>query len=247
MNNFIKQVIEEKFASKAQQRYFYAQAGKGGKKGKNWAKWAKEFSNKTDFDQIPDKIKNEHDIEEIVDDKGNIKRGEIPVSSKKSTIGSKERTEKVVKSGAGAMGVHGVHGTHTTLKYWAESEEVKEIEMDDSLGYDKTLGADLPYKKALKYFVTTLGIDEDEAKERLEAMGYIPDENELIRLVENPKQFVNDYLESVLVKKSKENEIMDKEDEKINPLVLKQIGALKKTAEKNNISLQTIINQLKGE
>ena len=52
MNNFIKQVIEEKFASKAQQRFFFAQAGKGGKKGKKWAKWAKEFSDKTDYDKM---------------------------------------------------------------------------------------------------------------------------------------------------------------------------------------------------
>jgi hypothetical protein len=31
MNNFIKQVIEEKFASKAQQRFFYAKANEKGK------------------------------------------------------------------------------------------------------------------------------------------------------------------------------------------------------------------------
>ena len=54
MNNFIKQVIEEKFASKAQQRYFYAQASKGGKKGKKWAKLADEFSSETNFKKIPD-------------------------------------------------------------------------------------------------------------------------------------------------------------------------------------------------
>ena len=54
MNNFIKQVIEEEFASKKQQRFFYAQAGKGGKKGKKWGKWAKEFSSKTDFENLPD-------------------------------------------------------------------------------------------------------------------------------------------------------------------------------------------------
>jgi hypothetical protein len=73
MNNFIKQVIEEKFASKAQQRYFYAQAGKGGKKGKKWAKWAKEFSDDTDFEKIPEKVEEE-EIDEIVDEKGNIMR-----------------------------------------------------------------------------------------------------------------------------------------------------------------------------
>ena len=59
MNNFIKNIIEETFASKAQQRYFYAQAGKGGKKGKKWAKWAKEFSDKTDFKKIPEKVEKE--------------------------------------------------------------------------------------------------------------------------------------------------------------------------------------------
>ena len=40
MNNFIKQVIEEKFASKAQQRFFFAKA-KGGK-NKKWAKKPKD-------------------------------------------------------------------------------------------------------------------------------------------------------------------------------------------------------------
>ena len=60
MNNFIKQVIEEKFASKAQQRFFYAKAnekGKPKKEKKKWGKWAKEFSDKTDYDEIPDKVK----------------------------------------------------------------------------------------------------------------------------------------------------------------------------------------------
>ena len=50
MNNFIKQVIEEKFASKAQQRFFYAKAnekGKPKKEKKKWSKWAKEFSDDT--------------------------------------------------------------------------------------------------------------------------------------------------------------------------------------------------------
>jgi len=57
MNNFIKQVIEEKFASKAQQRLFFAKA-KGGK-NKKWSKWAKEFSDDTDYSKIPDKVKKE--------------------------------------------------------------------------------------------------------------------------------------------------------------------------------------------
>jgi len=243
MNNFIKQVIEEKFASKAQQRFFYAQAGKGGKKGKKWAKWAKEFSADTDFKKIPEKAEKEDEIEEIVDDKGNIKRSDVPLAIKKSTIGSKKRTDKVVKTGAGAMGTHGVHGTHTTLKYWAESD------MSGALGYDDTLGDDATYDEAYEHFTKKLGLPEDEAKERLKAMGYIPDEKELVRLVENPKKYMKDYIESVLVKKTDDSDVLSKDENKpeLNPLIKKQIDSLKKSLKNNNISIDKIINHLKSE
>ena len=96
MNNFIKQVIEEKFASKAQQRYFYAQAGKGGKKGKKWAKWAKEFSSETDFDKIPDKVeKEEKEVDEIVDKKGNIARSKKPTDFNAKGITQNDTTDEV--------------------------------------------------------------------------------------------------------------------------------------------------------
>jgi hypothetical protein len=48
--------IEEKFASKAQARYFYAKAREGGKVGKKWKKIADEYSSKTDFSKLPEKI-----------------------------------------------------------------------------------------------------------------------------------------------------------------------------------------------
>lgn len=243
MNNFIKQVIEEKFASKAQQRFFYAQAGKGGKKGKKWAKWAKEFSADTDFKKIPEKAEKEDEIEEIVDDKGNIKRSDVPLAIKKSTIGSKKRTDKVVKTGAGAMGTHGVHGTHTTLKYWAESD------MSGALGYDDTLGDDATYDQAYEHFTKKLGLSDEEAKERLKALGYIPGEKDLVRLVENPKKYMNDYIESVLVKKTDDTDVLSKDENKVelNPLIKKQVDSLKKSLKNNNISIDKIIKQLKGE
>ncbi len=241
MNNFIKQVIEEKFASKAQQRFFYAQAGKGGKKGKKWAKWAKEFSADTNFKKIPEKVEKDEEIEEIVDDQGNIKRSDIPLSMKKSTIGSKRRTDKVVKTGAGAMGIHGVHGTHTSLRYWVESD------MSGALGYDDTLGDDATYDQAYDHFTKKLGLSDEEAKERLKALGYIPGQKELVRLVENPKKFMNDYLESVLVKKTDETDVLTKEENDLNPVIKKQIDSLKKSLKNNNISVDKIINHLKGE
>jgi len=46
----------EKFASKAQAKYFYAKAREGGKEGKKWKKMADEYSSKTDFSKIPEKV-----------------------------------------------------------------------------------------------------------------------------------------------------------------------------------------------
>lgn len=48
--------IEEKFASKAQAKYFYARAKEGGKEGKKWKKMADEFASKTNFSKIPEKV-----------------------------------------------------------------------------------------------------------------------------------------------------------------------------------------------
>lgn len=47
-----KEELNEKFASKKQAAYFYAQANKGGQEGKKWKKMADEFSSKTDFSKL---------------------------------------------------------------------------------------------------------------------------------------------------------------------------------------------------
>lgn len=58
MNNFIKNIIEEKFQSKSQQNYFYYKANKKDspkKERDKWSKMAKEFSSKTNFKKLPEK------------------------------------------------------------------------------------------------------------------------------------------------------------------------------------------------
>jgi hypothetical protein len=244
MNNFIKQVIEEKFVSKAQQRFFYAQAGKGGKKGKKWSKWAKEFSDKTDFDKIPDKV--EQEVDEIVDEKGNIKRSKKPKNLNIKGISQKSMTDDVVKAGGGSMGIHGVHGTHTSLRYWAESD------MSKALGYKDTLGQDEDYEDAENHFEKELGLDDEESKKRMNQMGY--DENlpeDKVRLVENPKKFMEEYIESILSKKNMTNDIVKKDEPKeekdLNPIVVKQLNSLKNTLKNNNLSVNDILNHLKND
>jgi hypothetical protein len=231
MDNFIKQVIEEKFTSKKQQRFFYAKSkdeSLSKKERDKWKKMADEMSDDTNFKKIPEVAEEEGDVDEIVDEKGNISRGGKSTNANTKGITSRKTSNQTAKGYAGQMGTHGVHGTHTSLRYWAESD------MSKSLGYDDTLGDDDNFKEAYKHFTGELGLSHIDAMERLEKMGYdenLPDDK--VRLVENPKKFMKDYMETVLSKKNDNNEILNKDKIEINPIIKRQLSSLK-TALKNN-------------
>ena len=244
MDNYIKSIIEEKFASKKQQRYFYAKASDKSipkKERKKWSKWAKEFSDDTDFKNLPDNV--EKDVDEIVDSKGNFGVNKIPIT-KDSKGASKKTTDQIVRTSAGSMGTHGVHGTHTSLRYWAEAD------LSKALGYEKTLGQDADIEKAEDYFQDDLGLDDKETEERLSSYGYDEDlEGDKVRLIENPKKYIQDYVESVLSKKTQNNDLVKKDqtedvDSELSPIVKKQISALKKTLIKNNLSVKDVLKLL---
>lgn len=244
MNNFIKQIIEEKFVSKKQQRKFYAQSqNKDLSKSERmkWKKMADEFSSKTNFDKLPEKAE-ETDIDEIVDDKGNIKTGKKPGDFSKKGITQRKTTDQVVKTGGGSMGIHGVHGTHTSLRYWAESD------LSKTLGAGDTILKDVPYDDAKDHMEDDLGLEEPEAEKRLSQMGYdeeLPDDQ--VRLVENPKKFIEEFIESILSNRSKENDIVNANQEmkKINPIIKRQITSLKDTLKNNNLSVDDVLEYLK--
>lgn len=247
MNKFIKQVIEEKFASKKQQRYFYAKAGDKSlpkKERKKWGKWAKEFSDKTDFEEIPDEVK-EKEVDEVVDSEGNYIKGKKAGNAASKGVTSNSTSDEVVKTGAGQMGIHGVHGTHTSLRYWAESD------MSKALGYEDTLGQDEDYEDAKDHFEDELGLDEPETEDRLAKLGYdkkLPDDK--VRLVENPKKFVEEYLESILNKKTDTRDFVKKgeiEEKEVNPIILKQIKSLKNSLSSNNLSIDDVMKHLKND
>ena len=247
MNNFIKQVIEEKFASKAQQRFFYAKAnekGKPKKEKKKWGKWAKEFSDDTDYEKIPDKVEKE--VDEVVDEKGNIAMGKKPTNFNKVGITQNKTTDEVVKTAHGTMGAIGKvsgRGAMNTMKYWAESD------MSKVLGADKLLnGDDVDYEEAKDEY-EDLGIEDPiEQDKRAKQLGFdpnLPDGQQ--RIVENPKKYMEEYIESVLSKKKVDNEIVSKEAEmkEISPIVKKQIKSLKNSMDSHNLTIDDIMNHLK--
>jgi len=246
MNNFIKQVIEEKFASKRQQRYFYAQAGKGGKKGKKWSKWAKEYSDKTDFEKIPEKVEKE--VDEIVDAEGNIRQDKFPLSLKTKGVTSDSTTDEVVKTGRGAMGSYGTTGVQNYRRYWGESDMSKALGADQLLHDD-----DVDYEDAKDEF-EDLGIDDPaEQDERAKQMGFDPNlPEDKIRLVENPMTFIEEYLESILKNKSKDNDIVNKQQEdesqvEINDIVKRQIKSLKNSMKTYGLKPDHILKGLKDD
>jgi hypothetical protein len=244
MNNFIKQVIEEKFASKAQQKFFYAKAnekGKPKKEKKKWGKWAKEFSDDTDYDKIPDKVEKK-EVDEIVDSKGNIQRSKKSPNSASKGVTQNSTSDEVAKTATGQMGSYGGSGAQPYRRYWGESD------MSKSLGYDKTLGQDADIENAEEYFEKELGMDDSEAEDRLNAMGYDPNlPKDKVRLVENPKKFIEEYIESLMSNKSMENDIVSKNDKEISPIVKKQIKSLKNTMNSHNLSIDDIIKFIKND
>ena len=81
-------------------------------------------------------------------------------------------------------------------------------------------------------------------------MGY--DENlpeDKVRLIETPKKFIEEYIESLLNKKTKSDDLVKKDqleidEKKINPILMRQLKSLKGSLKDNNLSVKDIIDYL---
>jgi len=196
---------------------------------------ADEMSSVTNFKKIPEDVEEESDVDEIVDAKGNIQRGGKATDANTKGVTSRKTTNQTAKGYAGQMGTHGVHGTHTSLRYWAESD------MSKSLGYDDTLGDDDNFKEAYKHFTGELNLSHEDAMERLEKMGYdekLPKDK--VRLVEDPKKFMKDYMETILSKKNGDDEIVSNEKKDINPIIKRQLTSLKNSLKNHKLTIDDI-------
>ena len=68
-------------------------------------------------------------------------------------------------------------------------------------------------------------------------------------MIENPKKYISDYVESVLSKKSSSEDLISKDqtediEKEISPIIQKQIKSLKNTLVKNNLSIKDVLNLL---
>lgn len=260
MEDIIKDTIAEAFKSKNQAAYFYARANDKSlsfKERKKWKKWAKEFSDKTNFKKLPQKAAEEEDMSEIVDADGNIDRNPKPINANVKGVTSYSTTDgsgyrpNAMGSAYGSMGGNipgGAAFKPGMINYW-----IGESDMSDVLGHE-VIDKNLDYDEAQEYFETELELPPDETKERLNKMGYdeeLPEDK--IRLIENPKEYIENYVESIMAKRSKENDMVEKDesdysiDKEPNPIILKQIEALKNALKADGIPVNRIIKYLKHE
>jgi hypothetical protein len=177
--------------------------------------------------------KKKQDVEEIVDLDGSVLGSKIPLDVNVKNVTAKNTTDATVDMARQPPTTgEKFNGPRTSQRYWGESD------MSATLGYDETMGKDLDYDKAKKYFMKDLGFDEAEAEERLEKLGYVKRSNDKVRLIEK-----NQFLESII-----DDAIQNQGQKKrLNPIVLRQLMSLKQTLRANNLTLQDIIPYLNGE
>ena len=202
MDQRLKQIVLEKFESKKQQKFFFAKCNDDSlskKEKKKWCNMADEFAKDTNFKKLPEKA-TEEDIEEIVDFDGSIPTSKIPKDIRAKSVTARKTSDAQVSATSQPPFQKG----HYMRRYWGESE------MDDSLGFEETMGKNASYEEALKYFMDELDFEEIDAKERLEKMGYIPSSEDKVRLIEKmTKGYIEEYVDSVISKKDLPKDILE--------------------------------------
>lgn len=251
MNNFIKSIIEEKIELNIKKGFKNIKSVKKDKIKKETDKPLKKVK-KTD-------PKKEKEIDEIVDETGNIKRSKKPTDLDTKGITQKKTTDDVVLTAHGQMGVYGagpygssLTGSRSSQRFWTENSEyskkdILEIALGKTLGAKDTILQNNDYEDAENHFEKELGMDDAEAEDRLGQLGYdkeLPDDK--VRLVENPKKFIEEFIESLLPKKTKQSDFVSKSDElkEVSPLIQKQIKSLKNSLESNELTVKDILKLL---
>jgi hypothetical protein len=127
-----------------------------------------------------------------------------------------------------------------------------EEDMEKSFGFDGTKFMD--YKNTVKYYQKELKLDKDSAEERAVQQGKKPNlQKRAPKKIKSKKNFIDrlilkekgideneDIIEDVLLDKEKNND-------NINPILLKNVNSIKRMAKKQGISIQKLITLIKNE
>jgi hypothetical protein len=223
------------------------------KKGKK----VKNYLEKTVKDKKKKSTKTiKTDLEELVNADGAMSNSAIPI------LDPKLHPKKTMDQTVSMARITNDPISRGYRSYYGESveEEVTEIDMSGAFGYEETEDMDGP--ETYKYFVEKLGMEEEDAKERVKQQGkdwtgkkdknseYSEDPNFITRatLSEIQKQKAIKVVEDLLVKKkSSDNADVTKKDLETSRMLKRNLSVLKKQAEKEGISVAELIKMLKSE
>lgn len=210
-------------------------------------------------------VKTDGELDEFVGSDGSFLGSNIPMLNQRQV--TKNTTDQTVRMTKASQFPY-------IRVYYGESEEeddnlLSEINMEDAFGYEETEDAK-SYKEASE-ILKKMGVkDPFERNERLETMGFDPEYDEQLedlkksgfckdcfskrRLSELEKRKMQKMLDEILLsKKNKSNDVVktkknddkDNDDSVISKLLVRNIEAIKRVAEKEGVSIDKLIKHLK--
>jgi hypothetical protein len=221
---------------------------KGEKVKKHLKKVAKEK-------KIKDTKSLKTDLEELVNSDGAMSNSNIPI------LDPRLHPKKTMDQTVAVASITNDPISRGYRTYYGESvEEIEEIDMSGAFGYEETEDMDGP--ETYKYFVKELGMEKDDAKERVKQQGkdwtgkkddkseYSDDPNFITRatLSEIQKQKAIKMVEDLLANKkfSDDGDVNEKNVDDFK-ILKRNIANLKKQAERQGLQIDDLIKFLKTE
>jgi hypothetical protein len=194
-----------------------------------------------------DNKSKEEEVTELIDFDGTWKTSNVPILDPASTGVGTKTTDQIAAATKTPRDVFMRGG----VSFRGESVMAEE-DMEKSFGFDGTKFMD--YKETVNYYQDELGLDKDAAEERAIQQGKKPNlQKRAPKKIKKKKNFIDrlilkekgideneDIIEDVLLDKEKNND-------NINPILLKNVNSIKRMAKKQGISIQKLITLIKNE
>ena len=195
-------------------------------------------------------VKSKKEIDELVDEDGSLLGSRIPNINQ--TLSPRKTTDQTVAMSR----VTNDPITRGYRVYYGESEEssdevINEVDYSEAFGYEET--KDMDFKNTVK---TLKKMGVENAVERANQFGKLPkakkEDGELKQrlsekdtIQEQQKQMMKKMVEDILTKKSKDSSDVIK-NTGISKILKKNLQAIKNIADKEGISINTLIKALKS-
>jgi hypothetical protein len=198
-----------------------------------------------------DKIKGDGEIDELVGLDGTLNGSNIPILNR--VVGSRNITDKIIP----AARVSNDPVTRGYRVYWGESVDgednvVSETDLTDTFGWPEIKHMD--YKNTVK---TLKQMGATNPTKRAKEFGKLPNEkvkngklkqrlSEKETIEESQKQMMRKMVEDIVAKKSKNDSDVIGKESSVSKILMKNLQAIKKLAEKEGISITQLVKTLKS-